>query len=75
MNLETLAALRGEVWARRVISGLKAAGGKLAERPWPGKIAEARKLAGTLGRPRLVEALAAIIQDRASVAWKFHGKP
>jgi hypothetical protein len=30
---------------------------------------EARKLAVTLRRPRLVEALASIILERASVAW------
>lgn len=70
MNLETLAALRGEAWARRVLRRMSAARGSL--RPWPGKIAEARKLAGTMGRPQLVEALAFIIQERASVAWSLY---
>jgi hypothetical protein len=71
MNLETLAAFRGELWARRVLRRIASAGGISAERPWPGKITEARKLAGMLGRPQLVEALAAIIQERASVAWRL----
>jgi len=38
-------------------------------------MAEARKLAGELGRPLLVDALAAIIQERASVAWRLHLEP
>jgi hypothetical protein len=70
MNLETLAAFRGEVWARRVLRRLSLDGTARSDGPWPGKMAEAKKLAGTLGRPRLVAALAAIIQERASVAWK-----
>jgi hypothetical protein len=36
---------------------------------------EARKLAGALGRPLLVDALAVIIQERASVAWRLHLEP
>jgi hypothetical protein len=36
---------------------------------------EARKLAGALGRPLLVDALAAIIQERASVAWRLNREP
>jgi len=35
---------------------------------------EARKLAATLQRPRLVEALAAIILERASVAWTLSSR-
>jgi hypothetical protein len=34
-------------------------------------MAEARKLARMLGRPQLVETLAAIIHERASVAWNL----
>jgi hypothetical protein len=69
MNLEKLAAFRGEAWARREISRASDDNKEGATRPWPGKIAEARTLAGTLGRPRLVEMLARIIQERASAAW------
>jgi len=46
--------------------------GSFLNHPWPGKIAEARKLAQGLGRPKLVETLAAIIQERATVAWRLH---
>jgi len=70
MNLETLAAFRGEVWARRVLRRLSIAGKESTQPIWPGKMAEARKLAGMLGRPQLVDALASIIQERASVAWR-----
>jgi len=41
------------------------------EHPWPGKIKEARRMATTFGKPRLVEMLAAIIQERASATWSF----
>ena len=75
MNLETLAAFRGEAWARRVLRRTPSARHPSAERPWPGKIAEARELAGTLGRPDLIEALAAIIQERASAAWSLSVQP
>jgi hypothetical protein len=69
MNLERFASLRGEAWARRELR--RAAAGTLAgaKSVWPGKMREARKLAGKLGRPRLLEALAEIIQKRASAAW------
>jgi hypothetical protein len=70
MNLEALAAFRGEVWARRVRRRLSVAGKEPTQPTWPGKMAEARKLAGTLGRPQLVEVLASIIQERASTAWR-----
>jgi hypothetical protein len=50
------------------------AGQPSAEHPWPGDFAEARELAETLGRPRLVEVLAAIIQERAKVAWNLLAK-
>jgi hypothetical protein len=70
MNLETLATFRCEAWARRVLRRMSSARGA-APRPWPGQIAEARALAATLGRPQLVDTLAAIIQERASVAWNL----
>jgi hypothetical protein len=72
MNLETLAAFRGEAWARRVLRRMSSARKNALAHPWPGKIAEARRLAGSLGRPQLVDALAAIIQERASVAWSLY---
>jgi hypothetical protein len=75
MNLETLASFWGEAWARRVLRQTSDARGPSADRPWPGKIAEARRLAGLLGRPRLIDALAAIIQERASSAWRLRAKP
>ncbi len=71
MNLETLAAFRGEAWAKRMVGRLPKSLRPSAAFPWPGKIAEARTLAVALGRPRLVDALAAIIQERASVAWNL----
>ncbi|MET0592745.1 MAG: hypothetical protein ABW133_08610 [Polyangiaceae bacterium] len=43
--------------------------GTAPEGPWPGTMAEARKLAAKLRRPRLIDALAGIILERASVAW------
>jgi hypothetical protein len=75
MNLETLAAFRGEAWAKRVLRRVAPLLGSSSGRPWPGKMTEARKLAGALGRPQLVDALAVIIQERASVAWRLHGEP
>jgi hypothetical protein len=69
MNLGTLAAWRGEAWARRVMRGTSPTG--TARRPWPGKLGEARRLARSFGRPELVEALAAIIQQYASAVWSL----
>jgi hypothetical protein len=66
VNLGTLAAWRGEAWARRV---MRRASTATARRPWPGKIGEARRLARSFGKPQLVEALAAIIQEHASAVW------
>jgi hypothetical protein len=68
MNLGTLAAWRGEVWARRV---MRRASPTATARPWPGKVGEARRLARSFGRPQLVEMLAAIIQEHASAVWSF----
>jgi hypothetical protein len=73
MNLETLASFRGEAWARRVLGRMSSMRG--SSRPWPGKMAEARRLAGALGRPQLIDALAAIIQERAAVAWSLYVSP
>jgi len=68
MNLENLAAFRGQAWAMRELR--RAATGKRGiTRPWPGKIDEARALAGKFGRPRLVETLALIIQEVAAATW------
>jgi hypothetical protein len=69
MNLGTLAALRGEAWARRVMR--RASPTAPARRPWPGKVGEARRLARSFGRPQLVDVLAAIIQEHASAVWSF----
>jgi hypothetical protein len=69
MNLGTLAAWRGEAWARRVMR--RSSRSTMDRRPWPGKIGEARRLAQSFGRPELVEALATIIQENASAAWSF----
>jgi hypothetical protein len=71
MNLERLAALRGEAWARRMLRQLPPTPESAAESPWPGGIADARRLAATLGRPALLERLAAIIQERASATWRI----
>jgi hypothetical protein len=74
MNLETLAMFRGEAWAKRVLRETTSTC-RTAENPWPGKMIEAKKLAKGLGRPRLVGVLAAIIQERASVAWDLAVEP
>jgi hypothetical protein len=70
MNLEKFAALRGEAWARRVLRETPSARPPSSESAWPGKIAEARQLAGALGKPRLLERLTKIIQERASTTWR-----
>jgi hypothetical protein len=69
MNLGTLAAWRGEAWAKRVMR--RSSDTAKARRPWPGKSGEARRLARSFGRPELVDALAAIIQEQASAVWSF----
>ena len=69
MNLGRLAAFRGEAWARRMLRGTLVDRYPPSKRPWPGKIREARRLARAFGRPNLVEALAAIIQECAAAAW------
>jgi len=48
---------------------LRDEGSPSSEHPWPGKMEEARRLAMTLGRPKLVEALATIIQECAVATW------
>jgi hypothetical protein len=73
MNLESLAAFRGEAWARRLLRGTQP-GRSPSERPWPGKITEARRLAEKFGRPSLVEELAKIIQHHASATWSLPTK-
>jgi hypothetical protein len=75
LNLETLAAFHGDAWARRVLR--KTPLGRLpsANHPWPGLFSEARKIAATLGRPRLLLVLAAIIQERARMAWNLKARP
>ncbi|HKQ71229.1 MAG TPA: hypothetical protein VJT73_17920 [Polyangiaceae bacterium] len=78
MNLERLATLRGEAWARRVLRQTAAARSDGSERvtghgdapAWPGNLAEARRLAEALGKPTLLERLAEIIQERASATWR-----
>jgi len=71
VNLETLAAMRGEAWAKRVLRRTPPDRAPSAERPWPGKLEEARRLAGKFGKPELVEILAARIQESASATWSF----
>lgn len=75
MNLETLASFRGEAWARRVLRRVSPSRGFSSVHGWPGKMKEARKLAGALRRPELVDALAAIIQERAIAVWSLHVLP
>ena len=71
MNLARLAAYRGEAWATRELR-LADAGQELdAKRDWPGKLADARKLAVEFGKPRLVQMLAEIIQKHASATWQL----
>lgn len=67
MNLGVLAAFRGEAWARRVLR--RTSPNALPKRPWPGKIADARRIAMSFGKPELVETLATIIQQHASATW------
>jgi hypothetical protein len=74
MNLATLAALRGEAWARRLHRDVPAQP-DVAAQPWPGEIEEARRLAGALGSPRLVDHLAILIQEHAAAAWIALTKP
>lgn len=74
MNLETLAALRGDAWAKRVLRKT-ATDRRTPVGRWPGEMFEARQLATALGSPRLVGVLAAIIQERASVAWQLALQP
>jgi hypothetical protein len=69
MNLERLAAFRGQAWAKRVLRGTPFDRHPPSKRLWPGKIEEARRLARAFGRPNLVEALAAIIQECAAATW------
>jgi hypothetical protein len=70
MNLEKLAAFRGEAWARRVLrDGRPARSSSSSEQSWPGKMDEARRLARSFGKPKLVETLAAIIQQCATATW------
>jgi hypothetical protein len=75
MNLEKLAAFRGEAWARRELRRTPPGRVPLSEHPWPGHIEEARRLAGALGNPRLLDKLAAIIQRCASATWSLPPKP
>ena len=74
MNLEGLAAFRGEAWAKRELRRTHSERCPSREHPWPGKIQEARRLAETLGRPTLIEKLAAIIQHHASATWSLLAK-
>lgn len=73
MNLERFAALRGEAWARRVLRQTPAPEHPSTEQPWPGKIQEARQIASAFGRPRLIDQLTKIVQERASAMWRILG--
>ena len=69
MNLQNLAAFRGQAWARRVLRDAHSAHNPSSEHPWPGQMDEARRLAKSLGSPRLSEKLATIIQECAAATW------
>ena len=75
MNLEKLAVFRGEAWARRVLRRTPRERHASIDRPWPGTIKEARRLAMSFGKPNLVETLAKIIQECAAATWISPASP
>jgi len=68
-SLDRLAALEGEIWARRLIDQLTTWDG-LVQGEWPGRLEDARTLAAALVYgPKTQEALAIVIHQRAEMAW------
>ena len=70
VDLERLARLEGELWARRIRDQLVRWDGPL-QMDWPGRAAEAHTLASTLtANARTRERLAKVIQERAADVWQ-----
>jgi hypothetical protein len=68
-SLDRLAALEGEIWARRLLDQLTTWDGPV-QREWPGRLEDARALAAALVEgPKTQEALAIVIHQRAQMAW------
>ena len=64
-SLDRLAALEGEIWARRLIDQLTTWDGPV-QGEWPGRLEDARTLAAALvDGPKTQEALAIVIHERA----------
>ena len=69
-DLERLARLEGELWARRIRDQLLRWDGPL-QMDWPGRPDEAHMLAATLaGGVRTRAKLAKVIQEQAEVVWR-----
>jgi hypothetical protein len=69
VDIERLARLEGELWARRIRDHLLRWDGPL-QMDWPGRAAEARTLASTLtAHARTRDRLARLIQERAADVW------
>ena len=68
-SLDRLAALEGEIWARRLIDQLTTWDGPI-QNEWPGRLEDARALAAALvDGPKTQEALALVIHQRAETVW------
>jgi hypothetical protein len=68
-SLDRLAALEGEIWARRLLDQLSTWDGPV-QGDWPGRLEDARVLAtGLSDGPKTQEALALIIHQRAKAVW------
>jgi len=68
-SLDRLAALEGEIWARRLLDQLTTWDGPV-QGEWPGRLEDARALAAALvDGPRTQEALALTIHQRAQAVW------
>jgi hypothetical protein len=68
-DIERLARLEGELWARRIRDQLVQWDGPL-HMDWPGRVSEAHMLACTLSaNSRTRERLAKLIQERAADVW------
>jgi hypothetical protein len=69
-DIDRLARLEGELWARRVRDQLVRWDGPL-QMDWPGRTAEAHTLASMLtANERIRERLAKVIQERAADVWQ-----
>jgi hypothetical protein len=68
-DLERLARMEGELWARRIRDQLVRWDGPL-QMDWPGRPDEAHMLAATLTDGSRTRAkLAKVIQERAAIVW------